>query len=179
MMRPSCALSEGNFGVVTGFIDRSLKFEMSYCGSKLCQQIILIKFWDHCFDEFCILQCRSYWHNFKNTKRQKSTTKGWKYFFEMSGWINIRHSNTTLMNFLRGMQKDWFEKENWILEVGAVRDGGKIHTKTSMAQLKRCEDASKNDQGWLVSDWRWISGIFEVWVTDGRTNPLIEMRGRI
>ena len=42
-MRPSCALSGGNFGVLTGFIDRSLKYAMSYCGSKLYQQIILIK----------------------------------------------------------------------------------------------------------------------------------------
>ena len=25
-MRPSCALSRGNFGVVTGFIDRSLNY---------------------------------------------------------------------------------------------------------------------------------------------------------
>ena len=58
---------------------------------------------------------------------------------------------------------------------------------TEMAVLQRCEDASKNDQGWLVSDWRWISGIFEVGLTDirtyihtdGRTDPLIEMRGRI
>ena len=47
---------------------------------------------------------------------------------------------------------------------------GAISRQTKMAQLKRCEDASKNDQGWLVSDWRWISGIFEVWVTDGRTD---------
>ena len=39
-----------------------------------------------------------------------------------------------------------------------------------MAQLKRCEDASKNDQGWLVSDWRWISGIFEVGLTDIHTD---------
>ena len=64
---------------------------------------------------------------------------------------------------------------------------GAISRLTRMAQLKRCEDASKNDQGWLVSDWRWISGIFEVGLTDihtdihtyGRTDPLIEMRGRI
>ena len=42
-MRPSCALSGGNFGVVTGFIDKSLKYTMRYCGSKLYQQIILIK----------------------------------------------------------------------------------------------------------------------------------------
>ena len=70
---------------------------------------------------------------------------------------------------------------------GGGRGGGKIHTMTKMAQLQRCEDASKNDQGWLVSDWRWIGGIFEVGLTDihtygwtdGRTNPLIEMRGRI
>ena len=41
---------------------------------------------------------------------------------------------------------------------------------TRMAQLKRCEDASKNDQGWLVSDWRWISGIFELGLTDIRTD---------
>ena len=41
-MRPSCALSGGNFGVVTGFIDKSLKYIMRYCGSKLYQQIILI-----------------------------------------------------------------------------------------------------------------------------------------
>ena len=46
---------------------------------------------------------------------------------------------------------------------------GALSRMTRMAQLKRCEDASKNDQGWLVSDWRWISGIFEVWVTDGWT----------
>ena len=50
------------------------------------------------------------------------------------------------------------------------RDGGKINTKTRMALLKRCEDASKKDEGWLVSDWRWISGIFEVGLTDGRTD---------
>ena len=60
---------------------------------------------------------------------------------------------------------------------------GAISRLTRMAQLKRCEDASKNDQGWLVSDWRWISGIFEVGLTDTRTDgwtdPLIEMRGRI
>ena len=60
---------------------------------------------------------------------------------------------------------------------------GAISRLTRMAQLKRCEDASKNDQGWLVSDWRWISVIFEVGLTDGRTygrtDPLIEMRGRI
>ena len=51
---------------------------------------------------------------------------------------------------------------------GGGRDGGTIHTVTKMAELKRCEDASKNDQGWLVSDWRWISVIFELGVTDGR-----------
>ena len=44
---------------------------------------------------------------------------------------------------------------------------GALSRMTRMAQLKRCEDASKNDQGWLVSDWRWMCGIFEVWVTDG------------
>ena len=53
---------------------------------------------------------------------------------------------------------------------GGGRDGGTIHTVTKMAELKRCEDASKNDQGWLVSDWRWISGIFEVGLTDGHTD---------
>ena len=53
---------------------------------------------------------------------------------------------------------------------GGGRDGGKIHTITRVAKLKRCEDASKNDQGWLVSDWRWIGGIFEVGLTDGRTD---------
>ena len=46
---------------------------------------------------------------------------------------------------------------------------GAISRLTRMAQLKRCEDASKNDQGWLVSDWRWISGIFEVGLTDIHT----------
>ena len=82
------------------------------------------------------------------------------------------------------MRKDEFEKK---LNSGGGRDGGKIHTMTRMAQLKRCEDASKNDRGWLVSDWRWISGIFEVGLMDirtdirtyRRTDPLIEMRGRI
>ena len=39
---------------------------------------------------------------------------------------------------------------------------GAISRLTRMAQLKRCEDASKNDQECLVSDWIWISGIFEV-----------------
>ena len=53
---------------------------------------------------------------------------------------------------------------------GGGRDGGKIHTEIKMALLKRCEDASKNDQGWLMSDWRWISGIFEVGLTDIRTD---------
>ena len=48
------------------------------------------------------------------------------------------------MNFLRGMQKDLFEKE---LNSGGERDLGKVHTMTKMAQLKRYEDASKNDQG--------------------------------
>ena len=37
---------------------------------------------------------------------------------------------------------------------GGGRDGGKIHKIARMAKLQRCEDASKNDQGWLVSDWR-------------------------
>ena len=45
-----------------------------------------------------------------------------------------------------------------------------VSRMTRMAQLKRCEDASKNDQGWLVSDWRWISGIFEVGLTDIHTD---------
>ena len=27
----------------------------------------------------------------------------------------------------------------------------------------------KNDQGWLLSDWRWISGIFEFGLRDGHT----------
>ena len=45
-------------------------------------------------------------------------------------------------------------------------DGGKIHTITKMALIQRCEDASTNDQMWLVSDWRWISSIFEVGLTD-------------
>ena len=47
-------------------------------------------------------------------------------------------------------------------------------TLIKMVLLQRCEDASKNDQGWLVSDWRWIGGIFEVGLTDihtyGRTD---------
>ena len=47
---------------------------------------------------------------------------------------------------------------------------GALSRMTRMAQLKRCEDASKNDQGWLVSDWRWISGILEVGLTDIRTD---------
>ena len=69
------------------------------------------------------------------------------------------------------------------MNFGGGRDGGKIKVIREVTQLKRCEDASKNDQGWLVSDWRWISGIFEVGLTDirtyGRTDPLIEMRGCI
>ena len=47
---------------------------------------------------------------------------------------------------------------------------GALSWMTRTAQLKRCEDASKNDQGWLVSDWRWISGIYEVGLTDTRTD---------
>ena len=47
---------------------------------------------------------------------------------------------------------------------------GALSRMTRKAQLKRCEDASKNDQGWLVSDWRWISGILEVGLTDIRTD---------
>ena len=35
------------------------------------------------------------------------------------------------------------------LNSGGGRDGGKIHKVAGMAQLLRCEDASKNDQGWL------------------------------
>ena len=53
---------------------------------------------------------------------------------------------------------------------------GAISRLTRMAQLKRCEDASKNDQGWLVSDWRWISGIFEVGLTDGHTDGRMDGR---
>ena len=36
--------------------------------------------------------------------------------------------------------------------------------------LQRCEDASKNDQRWLVSDWRWISRTLEVGLMDERTD---------
>ena len=53
---------------------------------------------------------------------------------------------------------------------GSERDGGKIHAVTKTALLQRCEDASKNDQGWLVSDWRWVSGTFEVGLMDGQTD---------
>ena len=70
------------------------------------------------------------------------------------------------MKFIRVMQKDLFEKK---LNSGGGRDGGKIHTITNIEELQRCEDASKNDWGWLVSDRRWISGIFEVGVTDRQT----------
>ena len=42
--------------------------------------------------------------------------------------------------------------------------------RSIMALPQRCEDASKNDQGWLVSDWRWIGGIFEVGLTDVHTD---------
>ena len=34
-MRPSCALSGGNFGVVTGFIDRCLKYAKSHCDQAM------------------------------------------------------------------------------------------------------------------------------------------------
>ena len=49
--------------------------------------------------------------------------------------------------------------------------------------LKRSEDASNKNQGWLMGDWRWIRETLEVGLTDGwtdrKTDPPKEMRGRI
>ena len=52
----------------------------------------------------------------------------------------------------------------------ALRNGHTDGRTDGQTLLQRCEDASKNDQGWLVSDWRWIRGIFELGYTDGRTD---------
>ena len=42
--------------------------------------------------------------------------------------------------------------------------GGRVNRRTDRRTDK--QDVSKNDQGWLVSDLRWISGILELGLTD-------------
>ena len=76
----------------------------------------------------------------------------------MNRRIHIESSSKNLVIFLQGMQKDQLKKK---LISGGGRDGGKIHTMIRMAQLQRCEDASKNDWGWLVNDLRWFAGFLE------------------
>ena len=53
------------------------------------------------------------------------------------------------------------------MEVGGT---GARSTLIKTVLLQRCEDASKTDQGRLVSDWRCIGGIFEVGLRDIHTD---------
>ena len=146
------------------------------CGKKRNQQIFLVKLKINALMNFayCSANLRDISWHFQGYIMNKifeillglsQPAKDEISFCEMNRWIYTESSSITFISFWNGMQKDWFEK-NWILEVG----GTGARSTTEMAVLQRCEDASKNDQGWLVSDWRWISGIFEVGLTDTHTD---------
>ena len=113
-------------------------------------------------DNLCHLKKQIYWEGWKSVSPFNSTNHSsniWKLNLEIE---SPQYAKFSIIGKFENLNKTKIEIWWW-------GGWGQNPSKTEMACLKRCEDASKNDQGWLVSDWRWISGIFEVWVTDGRT----------
>ena len=137
------------------------------CGKKRNHQIFLVKLKINALMKFayCSANLRDVswhfqWHimdkMFEILLGLSQPAKDEISFSEMNRWIHTDSISITFISLRNGMQKDWYEK-NWVLEVGGMEAKS---TLIKMVLLQRCEDASKNDQGWLVSDWRCIGGIF-------------------